>query len=409
MTKKTTEQVHQAVLEKYSNIAQSFEDGTSYIKQNSCCNKSFNIADLSLQLGYTKNQTTTVPEGSNLGLGCGNPQAIAAIKKGETVLDLGCGGGFDVFLAAAQLDHTGLVIGVDMSEKMIALARRNAEKGGFKNTDFRLSEIEHLPVADQSVDVIISNCVINLSTQKQQVFHEAFRVLKPGGRLAISDVLALQPLPESIQNDLALHAGCIAGASLITEVEQMLREAGFRQISIEIKEESKQFISDWTSNRQLGEYVASSSIMAVKPSTIIAIESNEDLFEATELLKKLQLPYSDLIDSPVNLYQLKQQNRLIGMAGLELYGGYALLRSLAIIPEMQKQGIGKEITREIEQIAQQHKVKELYLLTTTAALFFGKLGFQSISRSEVPATIQQTSEFASICPDSAICMRKSLR
>jgi ubiquinone/menaquinone biosynthesis C-methylase UbiE len=200
-----------------------------------------------------------------MGLGCGNPQAIAALKPGETVLDLGSGGGFDCFLAARQVGEAGWVIGVDMTPEMVRKARVNAKKGGFSNVEFRLGEIEHLPVADRSVDAIISNCVINLSPDKSAVFQEAFRVLKPGGRLAIADIVATASLPDDIRNDLALRAGCVGGAVAMDEIETFLREAGFREIHIQPKDQSRDLIREWAPGRSVEDYVISATIEAVKP------------------------------------------------------------------------------------------------------------------------------------------------
>jgi ubiquinone/menaquinone biosynthesis C-methylase UbiE len=200
-----------------------------------------------------------------MGLGCGNPQAIASLKPREIVLDLGSGGGFDCFLAAEAVGETGKVIGVDMTPEMISKARENAAKAGFKNIEFRLGEIEHLPVADKSVDVIISNCVINLSPEKHKVFDDAFRVLKSGGRLAVSDIVATVELPEEVKDDLALYAGCMAGASLISDVEAMLRKSGFLDIRIQPKDESREFIRTWAPGRHIEDYVVSATIEAMKP------------------------------------------------------------------------------------------------------------------------------------------------
>ena len=210
------------------------------------------------------------PEGANLGLGCGNPQAIAALQPGETVLDLGSGAGFDAFLAARAVGDSGRVIGVDMTHEMLAKARDNATRAGYTNVEFRLGEIEHLPVADAGVDVIISNCVINLSPDKPQVFREAFRVLRSGGRLAISDVVATAELPEAVRRDLALYTGCMAGASQVDELEAMLRKAGFTDIRIEPKDASREFIRDWAPGRRVEEYVVSATIEAIKPSAASA-------------------------------------------------------------------------------------------------------------------------------------------
>ena len=210
-------------------------------------------------------QLTAVPEGANMGLGCGNPHAIAALKEGETVLDLGSGGGFDCFLAARAVGETGRVIGVDVTPEMVSKARQNGAGAGFRNVEFRLGEMENLPVADASVDVIISNCVINLSPEKPQVFREALRVLKPGGRLAISDVVATAQLPDEMKEDLALYAGCIAGAASVDELVDMLREAGFTDIRIQPKDESREFIRDWAPGMKVEDFVVSATIEAAKP------------------------------------------------------------------------------------------------------------------------------------------------
>ena len=247
-------------MNSYRNVAT--QGGNSCAPATSCCGGS---GAVSVQLGYSEQEVTSVPEGANMGLGCGNPQAIAALQPGETVLDLGSGGGFDCFLAARQVGESGRVIGVDMTPEMIAKARANARKGGYSNVEFRLGEIEHLPVADRSIDVILSNCVINLSPEKSRVFEEAFRVLKPGGRLAISDVVASVPLPEEFRYDPALLSGCMGGAVTIVEVEAMLQATGFERIQIHPKDESREFIREWAPDRRIEEFVLSATIEAVKP------------------------------------------------------------------------------------------------------------------------------------------------
>ena len=217
-------------------------------------------------MGYSADELAAVPEGANLGLGCGNPQAIAAMQPGETVLDLGSGAGFDCLLAARQVGPTGRVIGVDMTHEMLAKARANAAKLGAANVEFRLGEIEHLPVADATVDVILSNCVINLVPDKAQVFREAFRVLKPGGRLAISDVVNTRPLTDDLAQDHDLVCGCIAGAAPAAQVEAWLTEAGFTAIRIDVKPESRAMIATWAPGRGIENYVASANIAARRPA-----------------------------------------------------------------------------------------------------------------------------------------------
>ena len=215
-------------------------------------------------LGYSADQTSAVPEGANLGLGCGNPVAIASLRPGQTVLDLGSGAGFDAFLAARAVGPTGHVIGVDMTPEMVTKARQNKAKGRYENTEFRLGEIESLPVADNSVDIILSNCVINLSPDKARVFREAFRVLKAGGRLAISDIVATQPIPASLRGDIELYAGCVAGTALVEDVKAMLHAAGFAEVRVEPKPQSREVIREWFPGRGIEDYVVSATIEAVK-------------------------------------------------------------------------------------------------------------------------------------------------
>ena len=263
------DRIRQQVRESYAEVAEASDNGGCCGTETGCCGVSSDAAIntlVSTRLGYTENDLEAVPEGADMGLGCGNPRAIASIRPGETVLDLGSGGGFDCFLAAAETGEQGHVIGVDMTPAMISKARANAHKGQYHHVEFRLGEIENLPVADNSVDVIISNCVINLSPDKPRVFAEAFRVLRPGGRLAISDVVASTELPEAIRNDLALYSGCMAGASQLDALHAMLAEAGFEQIRIAPKDESKAFIKDWAPGRGVEDYVLSATIEAVKPA-----------------------------------------------------------------------------------------------------------------------------------------------
>jgi SAM-dependent methyltransferase len=266
METKNSDEIRLAVRSRYGEIAKKKTSGCGCSTHSSCCGSNpVSIEKLSQAFGYTKAQLESAPEGANMGLGCGNPQAIASLKPGETVLDLGSGGGFDCFLAAKSVGESGRIIGVDMTADMVSKARQNAAKLGAKNVAFRLGEIEHLPVADASVDVIISNCVINLSPEKTNVFREAMRVLKPGGRLAILDVVALQTLPAEIKNDLALISGCVGGTEKIEKIESMLTEAGFEDIKIQPKVESRDSIREWFPGRNLEDYVTSATIEAVKP------------------------------------------------------------------------------------------------------------------------------------------------
>lgn len=252
------EQIKNAVRETYASIARS---------NGSCCGPSSSCGTSptdALTLGYSEADVAQAPQGSEMGLGCGNPLAIASIKPGEVVVDLGSGGGFDCFLAGRRTGPQGCVIGVDMTPDMISKARANASNGGHDNVEFRLGEIEHLPVADNSVDLIISNCVINLSPDKAQVFRDAHRILKKGGRLAISDILATQPIPPALQQDLAAYAGCVAGAAQKKDVETMLASTGFTNIQVTLRDESRKFINEWLPGKNAGDYVVSATITAQK-------------------------------------------------------------------------------------------------------------------------------------------------
>ncbi len=249
--------IREQVRERYAGIARN---------EGGCClPSSCNGSDYSQKLGYSAEELAALPQGAELGLGCGNPTAIAALKPGEVVLDLGSGAGVDCFLASRAVGADGRVIGVDMTAEMVSRARGNARKGGYANVEFRLGEIEHLPVADASVDVILSNCVINLSTDKGQVIREAYRVLKPGGRLAVSDIVALQPLPEAIREDISHYTGCVAGAALAAELERMLDEADFVSIAVQPREGAREVIREMAGDRGLEDYITSATIEAVKP------------------------------------------------------------------------------------------------------------------------------------------------
>ena len=228
-----------------------------------CCEGN-NANTVSKSVGYSNEEMNLVPKDANLGLGCGNPQLVANICEGETVLDLGSGAGFDCFLASKKVGRRGLVIGVDMTPEMLSQARNNAKVHRYRNVDFRLGEIENLPVADNMVDVIISNCVINLSTNKQRVYNEAYRVLKVGGRLAISDVVRMQELTEEMKQDDKLYCGWVTGASSVEELQVYLKRAGFKDITIKTKPVSEEYAEQWAKDLSVGEYIMSSTIQAVK-------------------------------------------------------------------------------------------------------------------------------------------------
>jgi SAM-dependent methyltransferase len=280
------EEIRQAVRESYAKVARAAGVASGPSPAASCCSPSdistqaaqaescgcvppdVSTEQMSTIMGYSKEDLTGVPEGANMGLGCGNPVALASLKPGETVVDLGSGGGFDCFLAAKQTGDTGRVIGVDMTPDMVSKARKNAEKMELNNVEFRLGEIEILPIADDTADIIMSNCVINLSPDKFSVYREAYRVLKPGGRLSISDVLATVTLPDDAQKDLALVAACVGGAATIDDTVKLLEQAGFQDIKIRPNDESRGLIRKWDPSKSENavDYVVSAYIEAIKPS-----------------------------------------------------------------------------------------------------------------------------------------------
>lgn len=254
--------VRNAVRNSYRKIA------IGNAKENGCCGGSINLKkssiEISRKIGYSDEEISTVPEEANMGLGCGNPQLIANIKEGETVIDLGSGGGFDCFLASKKVGTKGYIIGVDMTPEMISKSRIMSRKYRYRNVDFRLGEIENLPVADNTGDVIISNCVINLSPNKQRVYNEAYRVLKKGGRVAISDIVLIRELTKEMKQDEKLYCGWVTGASSVEELKLYLEKAGFSDIRIDTQEVSKEYAEKWGHNLKVGEYIMSASIKAIK-------------------------------------------------------------------------------------------------------------------------------------------------
>lgn len=261
---KDKDKIRKHVRKNYGKIASKGSAGGCCSSSCSCNGEPIDKSKTSVSIGYAEEDFATVPAGSNMGLGCGNPIAIANLKEGETVLDLGCGGGFDCFLASKKVGETGLVIGVDMTPDMISLSRENAEEDGYTNVEFRLGEIEHLPVEDETIDVIISNCVINLSPEKEKVFQDAYRVLKSGGRLSISDVVATAELPEEIRQDLSLMTGCIAGAEYVEDIRKIMEDAGFKDIKLTPKDNGKEIVKSWVPDRNVEDYVTSYIIEASK-------------------------------------------------------------------------------------------------------------------------------------------------
>jgi SAM-dependent methyltransferase len=274
------QKIHQLVREGYAKIAQDTSTGCCGPGVSCCGSAPQDANKLARELGYSVEELKSLPDGANMGLSCGNPAALAALKPGEVVLDLGSGGGFDVFIAGRKVGASGRAIGVDMTPEMLAKARRNAagyrEQTGLDNVEFRLGEIEHLPVADNSVDAIISNCVINLSPDKPQVWREIARVLKPGGRVAVSDMALLKPLPPEVLKMVEALVGCVAGTVLVSETERMAKEAGLVNILLRAKSDyidgmvvwqdplHQKIIANLPTGAKPGDYITSLEVQARK-------------------------------------------------------------------------------------------------------------------------------------------------
>jgi SAM-dependent methyltransferase len=257
--------IKEMVRGRYGGIAAASAASCCEPSPSSCCGPEATSDEKARRMGYSEAELAAAPEGANLGLGCGNPQAIAALRPGEVVVDLGSGAGFDCFLAARQVGDAGHVIGVDMTDEMLKKARDNAARIGAANVEFRLGELEHLPIADNTADVVISNCVINLVPDKGQVFHEAFRVLKPDGRLAVSDIINTAPLPAELRSDPALLCGCVAGAASAERIEDWLSSAGFVDVRVTPKPESRELVKTWAPGRNIEKHIVSATVEARKP------------------------------------------------------------------------------------------------------------------------------------------------
>jgi SAM-dependent methyltransferase len=276
-SKKPPHEITNLVRKGYAKVA---KEGGSCCGSSGCCGGP-DANDIATSIGYSNEDLKKLPNGANLGLSCGNPTALASLREGEVVLDLGSGAGFDVFIAARKVGHSGRVIGVDMTPEMVGKARANAraffESTGLDNVEFRLGEIEHLPVADATIDVIISNCVINLSPDKPQVYREIARVLRPGGRVAVSDLALLKPLPEEIRKSITALVGCIAGAALVEDTRRMIEAAGLADLLCKTSSEYIDSMSEWSDplyreiarmlppDTKPSDYVTSLNITARKP------------------------------------------------------------------------------------------------------------------------------------------------
>lgn len=357
--------------------------------------------------------------------GCGNPTALAELHPGEVILDLGSGAGLDVLLSAKRVGPTGKAYGLDMTDEMLAEARENQQKSGITNAEFLKGHIEDIPLPNDSVDVIISNCVINLSFDKDKVIQECFRVLKPGGRFAVSDIVLKKTIPQKLQQDLTAWAGCIAGALRDTEYQAKLVAAGFENIALEVTRaydftdsDSEMFAQ--LSKAELSELegaIVSSFIRAQKPKAVLdelglvtRQATQDDLPRIEQLLVNSGLPIGGVkINIAHFLVAESKDKECIAVIGMERSGAYGLLRSLAVSPKWKRHGIARNIVMQAIDRAKSSGISELYLLTETAAQYLSRFGFAEITRCEIPGELLSNSALNSACSCCSQCMKLEIR
>lgn len=374
---------------------------------------------------YSAGDVAGLPENLlKLSLGCGNPTAMGSLHPGETVLDLGSGAGLDVLLSARRVGPYGKAYGLDMTDEMLAEANANKVRSGIANAEFLKGTIESIPLPESSVDVVISNCVINLSVDKDQVFREIFRVLRPGGRIAVSDIVLTRPLPEDVRASLLAWAGCVAGALTDEEYRSNLKAAGFDDIGLEVTriydmtgETGRKWLPDATAEQlaDINGSMVSAFVRAKRPPRHLLPAVDFQLRPAEPaddsamhaLLAASGLP-TEGVAAVSAAYWVADRNGVIGMAGYEPYGKSALLRSLAVAPQHRKAGLAEALVDKILQEAADHGVTNVYLLTETAAGYFSRRGFAYIRRDEIPQEILATSSLGHACPSSSQCMKLAL-
>jgi N-acetylglutamate synthase-like GNAT family acetyltransferase/SAM-dependent methyltransferase/catechol 2,3-dioxygenase-like lactoylglutathione lyase family enzyme len=415
------------VREKYGHAALRVTEGA----RASCCGEPAAASSCDPITGniYERGQTDGLPaEAVAASLGCGNPTALAELRPGEVVLDLGSGGGIDVLLSARRVGPAGKAYGLDMTEEMLALARENARKAGATNVEFLRGEIEHVPLPAASVDVIISNCVINLSPDKDRVLSEAFRVLRPGGRFAVSDVVVRGEVPADIRRSVELWIGCVAGALDESVYREKLARAGFTDIEVEPTriyraEDAREVLAgaglDVAALAPLvdGKFM-SAFVRARKPDSAgrtgagVSVEIDAaapaDLEAVLGLLDEAVLPRAGVTSNFGQFLVARAGGRVVGAVGLERYGVSVLLRSLVVAPSHRGQGVGATLVRRSLERARAAGVERVFLLTLTAADFFGRFGFRAVPRDAIDLAVQASGEFAATSCQSAVAMRLDL-
>ena len=412
MEKLTNEEIREKVRQRY---ASAITAKTGCGGGSGCCGSGAGKATSAITGNlYTADDVTGLsPELVEASFGCGNPTALTPLYAGEVVLDLGSGAGLDVILSARRVGPGGKAYGLDMTDEMLATANANKAKLGVTNVEFLKGTIETIPLPDESVDVVISNCVINLSVDKDAVFREIHRVLKPGGRMAVSDIVTLKPLPEWLRQNLAVWTGCIAGALSVGEFKNKLRSAGFADPSVEMTRvydpvdlgfdpaETKDAIGSAFIRAQKAKQVLQSEVdFRIRPATAA------DFPAIHALLTAASLPVAG-VDAASGEYVVADlAGKVVGVLGIEKSGDAALLRSFAVQADFRKRGIGEALVRHMLGQLKSEGVSPLYILTNTAEAFAARFGFVKVSREELPAPLLNGSTLGTACPASSTCMKR---
>ncbi|HEY7895353.1 MAG TPA: arsenic resistance N-acetyltransferase ArsN2 [Gemmatimonadaceae bacterium] len=430
------EDIREVVRERYGSVARAVAQGATSVSccgpagTSGCCGSTGETCDPISSNLYDVAQTAGLPGGALLAsLGCGNPTALAELHEGDVVLDLGSGGGIDVLLSAKRVGPTGKAYGLDMTDEMLALALENRSRAGVPNAEFLKGHIESIPLPSNTVDVIISNCVINLSGDKRTVLAESFRVLKPGGRFAVSDVIVRGGLPDVVKASMPLWTGCVAGALEEQEFIALLTEAGFEHATIEptrvyTRDDAAALLAgtgldatlaDEVSGRIMSGFVRATKPRGPRPAAAIRPATPNDLPAIERLLAGADLPTSGVAEIVMERpgdFCVAETNaaptRIVAVAGLEVCGDTAVLRSVAVEPEWRSHGLGHELVRHMVCDAEGRGLRALYLLTMTAEHYFPRFGFERIERSSIPRDIADTVEFKSACPATAVAMVRAI-
>ncbi|MBP2627581.1 MAG: family N-acetyltransferase [Firmicutes bacterium] len=416
------EDIREQVRQKY---AQAITSKSGCCASTGCCGDNRNVTSAITGNLYQSTEMEGLPQDIlATSLGCGNPTALGNLYAGETVLDLGSGAGLDVLLSAKRVGPFGKAYGLDMTDEMLAEANVNKVKSGLTNAEFLKGHIEDIPLPESSVDVVISNCVINLSVDKDQVLQEIYRVLKPGGRIAVSDIVTTKPLPDNIKQNMLAWAGCMAGALVDEEYKTKLTKAGFENVELEITRTYDltdlvvRHLTPGLASEELIKWngaLVSAFIRARKPSQKMAagkdfsikLAEQEEFLQIHELLIKSGLPTAG-VDSSNGIYYIASDQEIMGVVGVEQYGAAVMLRSLAVKPQFQKAGVAQQLIDYALEALKSTGGTDIYLITNTAEQYLTRYGFAKIERNRVPNHVLATSALGDACSSSSTCMHLKL-